>query len=424
MFKVFKSIGIAAVLLAPVTMATMHARAQVTAERMLPGEAYTPGLEYWIIIALRGEGNGVTVVETPPAGWTTGRIADNGAMQGDSIVWNLASVSGSDSVRYFAAPPEESRQDAVFSGTVDGTAIGGMTVMRNLIPFRFGEAVNLGPAVNSEYEDFTPRVSYDNTVLAFGSLRPGGYGTDDIWISERSNPDAPWPEPVNAGPLVNGEGPDYYPSFSADGLTLYFMSVDREGGLGAGDIWVSTRSGPGAPWGEPVNLGENVNSSSHDAAPSVSADGLTIYFESHRPGGLGEGDIWMSTRSSPDAPWQPAVNMGNAFNSPQQDGGVYIAPDSLSIFFHSARTPMFGPDDLYVATRKSAGGEWSAPINLGPRVNTSVFEISPSVTADGSALYFSDLYAAFRPDGFGGSDIWMVPILGPRSSAPHWAELK
>ncbi|GAG24989.1 unnamed protein product, partial [marine sediment metagenome] len=71
-----------------------------------------------------------------------------------------------------------------------------------------------------------------------------------------------------------------------------FCGSSRSGGVGGLDLWVATRPTASDPWGEPVNLGPTVNSSSLDDAASISADGSTVFFFSNRPGGVGSYDLW------------------------------------------------------------------------------------------------------------------------------------
>ena len=85
--------------------------------------------------------------------------------------------------------------------------------------------------------------------------------------------------PTNLGSTVNSQSDDTAPSISADGLSLFFDSF-RSGGSGGQDLWVTTRATISDPWGTPVNLGTTVNSSSHDAQPNISSDGLSLYFSS------------------------------------------------------------------------------------------------------------------------------------------------
>ncbi len=102
----------------------------------------------------------------------------------------------------------------------------------------------------------------------------------------------------------------------------------------------------------PTNLGPTVNSSAWDLAPNISADGLELFFISTRPGGSGDADIWVTTRATKE-------------------------------------------DD------------WGNPVNLGPTVNTLYGDDSPSISSDGSTLYFD----SDRSGGSGTWDIWQVSIV-------------
>src|SRR5262249_1300786 len=85
-------------------------------------------------------------------------------------------------------------------------------------------AVNLGPIVNSSFNDFAPAVSKDELSLYFSSDRPGGYGSTDIWVSRRNSRDAPWGPPVNLGPPVNTSFGERAPAFSRDSHWMFFVS--------------------------------------------------------------------------------------------------------------------------------------------------------------------------------------------------------
>ena len=108
--------------------------------------------------------------------------------------------------------------------------------------------------------------------------------------------------PTNLGPSINSVHAEGEPYISADGLSLYFSS-NRPVGFGAADIWVSRRASISEPWGDAANLGSQINTSYVDATNTLSADGLSLYFTSNRPGGSGSNDIWVSTRVSVTASW-------------------------------------------------------------------------------------------------------------------------
>ncbi len=100
---------------------------------------------------------------------------------------------------------------------------------------------------------------------------------------------AQWQPPENLGPNINTPVADNSCSISSDGNTLYFASF-RSGGVGSADIWVSEKTG--GIWQLPVNMGDSINTTSIDFTPCISNDGNYLYFMSlNRPGGLGGYDI-------------------------------------------------------------------------------------------------------------------------------------
>ena len=278
--------------------------------------------------------------------------------------------------------------------------------------FTFGAATNLGPTVNSEYGDYEACLSPDGLELYFCSNRPGGYGGYDIWVTKRARLEDPWGPPANLGPEINTSGWDAPGSLSADGLVLYME-------LSSQDIYTTTRATRDAPWGPRVNLGPIVNSSYTEALPIVSADGLELFLSSSRPGGYGNGDIWVSTRATSSDPWGTPVNLGSAANSLATiDAPTWISPDGLTLFFFSTdmRPGGFGAVDAWMTTRAAKGSPWGLPRNLGSSINTSDAEWITATSPDGRLCYFCDFGLGVkryspRPDGLGKADIWQAPIL-------------
>jgi len=250
--------------------------------------------------------------------------------------------------------------------------------------FIFGEPVNLGPPVNPAG---CPNISADGMELYFSSVRSGGYGQDDLWVTRRQRRNDPWGEPVNLGSTVNSSYQEWFSTISQDGLSLYFSST-RPGGSGGWDLWMTTRGTTDKDWGAPVNLGQTINSSADEYQPNILADGCTLLLCSSRPGGYGGLDIWITKRDTKNDTWGTLVNLGPPINTSAEDGRPSMSLDGLTLFFRTDRPGGFGGGDIWLTTRATTNDPWREPINLGPTVNTSSWECGPSISRDGATLYF------------------------------------
>ncbi|MCK4461901.1 MAG: PD40 domain-containing protein, partial [candidate division Zixibacteria bacterium] len=268
--------------------------------------------------------------------------------------------------------------------------------------------VNLGPILNSPYGDLSPSISADGSTLFFCSHRPGGFGGLDIWqatIMPLPDLKMSFGTPNHLGWDVNMNWTkDASPSVSADGLTLYFESHRLFGGYGAGDLWVTTRATTDDDWGRPTPLPEPVNSSYDEATPCVSADGLSLFFSSNRPGGYGNHDLWLTTRATKDGSWGTPVNLGPMVNSSVGETKPSISADSLSLFFDSDRPGGSGSWDIWLTSRPTSDDNWGAPVPLPPSVNSSSVDGEPSISVDGLMLFFT----SDRPGGYGDFDLWVT----------------
>ncbi|MHC4581294.1 MAG: LamG-like jellyroll fold domain-containing protein [Planctomycetota bacterium] len=272
--------------------------------------------------------------------------------------------------------------------------------------FTFGEPTNLGPISNSSAADAVPTISGDGLELYFTSDRPGGQGGNDIWVTTRDTIDDEWGTPMNLGPTVNSSFSESSPNISADGLTLYFTDwpSPRPGGVGGVDIWGTTRPTNEDEWGVPMNLGPTVNTGARDGGPSISADGLALFLYSNRSAGYGSNDIWVARRETIHDPWGTPVNLGPTVNTSSGECCPNISADGLSLFHGSRRPGGYGDNDLWVTTRATVSDPWGPSVNLGPTVNSSAGEDDASIWADGL------IFTSNRPGGVGSYDLWQVSI--------------
>ena len=153
----------------------------------------------------------------------------------------------------------------------------------------WGEPFNLGAPVNTIYWESQPAISPDGNTLYFVSNRPGGIGGYDIWKTQLSE-EGDWSTPVNLGPEINTPYDENTPFLHADGKTLYFSS-DGWPGMGNKDIFLSRLDNTGH-WSNPLNLGYPINSFSEESGLIVSPDGTEAFFSSNLKEGYGDMDIY------------------------------------------------------------------------------------------------------------------------------------
>jgi hypothetical protein len=281
----------------------------------------------------------------------------------------------------------------------------------------WSEPVNLGPVINGAgFDNRRPAIFSDGLSLYFSSNRPGGYGTNDLWVSHRATVDDPWGDPQNLGPAINypGSQETSAPNLSRDQHWLFFFATDRPGGYGGKDIWASYRpdTQDDLGWQSPINLGPGINTQYDDAGPGYFEDPATgtttLYFDCDRPGGMGDLDIYASTLQG-FARFGPAVLVPE-LSSPNRDGRPTIRNDGLEMFLTSNRPGGLGNGlNIWVSTRASTLDPWSTPVNLGAPINMDGFnDAASALSSDGNTMYFY----SNRPGGYGMNDLWMSTRLG------------
>ncbi len=238
-------------------------------------------------------------------------------------------------------------------------------------------------------------------VIYFSSNRPGGFGGWDLWTATPT-PDG-W-RVDNLGPQVNGPGDEVDPVLGSDGTSLFFSS-NRPGGQGGFDIYRTAFDLPTQAWRAPANLGETVNSPADERHPTVRADLWTLYFASDRPGGFGGFDLY-SAELVAGGQFSTAQNLGDQVNTAANEQAPAISGSGAALYFASDRPGGLGKLDLW---KTVSDGGWSAPVNLGPGVNSADDDTDPSVRLDDG--YFD--FASNRAGGRGGFDLYQASLQLP-----------
>ena len=314
--------------------------------------------------------------------------------------------------------------DAVHRLNVDGVAASEEAIMRRSLTLlcvlacytatpdtarrsaeAFGEwssPINVGPPVNTEYNDTYAILSRDELTMYFTSDRPGGLGGDDLWFTTRASLDDPWADPQNISAL-NTSAADSLAVLSSDEHVMFFHST-RLGGCGAGDIWMTRRHNRRSQeWNPPVNLGCVANTAATEIAPAFfenpETGQVTLFYGSNRPGSQGF-DVYASPVGE-DGYFGPGVLVPE-FSSAGRDTRIFIRRDGLEAFITSDRAGGQGLIDIWTSTWDTLSDTWSTPVDLSSPVNSASDDGSPWLSRDRTTLYFFST----RGLGYGQRDIW------------------
>lgn len=156
---------------------------------------------------------------------------------------------------------------------------------------------SLGTFVNTKYYEKGASMSANGNFLFFSSDRPGGYGGFDIYISKKL-PNNQWGEAFNLGPNINTEYDEIGPFFHPDASTLYFASQGHNT-MGGFDLFYSTINIEDAISSVPTNIGYPLNTTGDDVFITVTPDGKRAYYSSFKKEGLGYTDIYLITLNEP-----------------------------------------------------------------------------------------------------------------------------
>ena len=295
------------------------------------------------------------------------------------------------------------RKLSMVTGTVagGGLALATVAVVAAMSLGPWSQAISVesipgtGGNINTGALEGCAFVAQRGDVLYFASNRAGGLGGLDIWYSVRSD-DGGWRDPVNFT-AVNSAGDELCPMAHRNGQTLLFVST-RAGGCGGADIYVTRRHATRG-WLSPANLGCTINSAAAEASPTLTD--TELYFSSTRAGGSGGSDLYVSQFDGISF-GAPAPVPG--LNTAQDDSRPNLRRDGLEIFFDSNRPGGLGLVDIWTATRRSTSEPWSAPLNLGEHVNSTANDLRASLSWDATTIYFGST----RAGGEGSQDLYVT----------------
>ncbi len=201
--------------------------------------------------------------------------------------------------------------------------------------------INITPQLMSDGDQFVTGISYEGNTLL---LAKQDVFDSDIYISRYEN--GKWSKSKLISKSINSRYWESHASFSKSGDTIFFTS-NRRGGIGGMDIYSVAKEKNG-DWGEPVNLGANVNTELNEDTPFISADGKTLYFSSQGHMNMGGYDLFVSYFS--DTGWTVPENLHYPLSTTDEDLFYYPENNGERAYIHRILEGGNGHWDIYMVS--------------------------------------------------------------------------
>jgi len=257
--------------------------------------------------------------------------------------------------------------------------------------------------VNSDSaEEWSPFLSFDGLTLYFARVRSDTFYYGRIFEATRQQPVGPFTSVKEiSGPLNSSGGHNLLPWVSPDNLRMYYHN--ESGGRFA--LMLSERTSVAEPWPQGTSILELNGLGGQIQAPKLTPDELTIFFNAYEvPGGKGAYDLWMASRDDRNSPFGQVRNLSE-LNTTTSEWAPSVTPDGLTLYFASNRN---GSSQLFTATRTSLDGTFGPAEHLAFLDTPGWQNNHPYLSSDGTAFYFvrqlgddrttQDIYVSYIPE--------------------------
>ncbi len=270
---------------------------------------------------------------------------------------------------------------------------------------------NMGTSINTKYPDYVPLISADESVLYFTSRRPGSTGNltdawgnyyEDVYVSYNKNGE--WSTAQNIGEPINTKTHDACVALSADAqqMIIYRTSAD---GL-SGDLYTTQATTKG--WTSPEKLGPQINTEYKEVSACFSPEGNCIVFSSDKPGGFGGKDLYRVVKL-PNDKWSLPTNLGSSINTKYDEDAPFMSVDGNTLYYSSKGHETMGEYDIFKSKIKE---DWSfeKTEDVGYPVNTVGDDIFFVVNANAKHGYYSSLNENAGEVGYESEDIYIIDM--------------
>lgn len=275
---------------------------------------------------------------------------------------------------------------------------------------------NLGPNVNSEYDEMGPVISHDGKTLYFSvNYHPENEGgvadADEIWYAEAVS-DTKWGKRKRMQRPLNTVQANWVISVTPDNNSLLVANLYNPDGSPKGSgISLSQRTATGWSVPEQVYINDFINNSGWQQF-GLSSDRKVLLLSITGNPTLGDHDLYVSFLQN-DGTWSSPKNLGTVVNTMGDEASPFLAADGATLYYSTNGLPGFGQNDIYVTRRlDDTWLKWSEPENLGPAINTPASESYFTVPASGTYAYMNSTFKSL-----GKTDIFRLAL--PAALRPH-----
>ncbi len=288
----------------------------------------------------------------------------------------------------------------VISGTIIAVAGAEFSTQREIEM----QCANIGKEINTPGDDFYPSITADGLTMVF-SIKPVDMENSDIYISRFT--DGTW-SPAEPIEVLNTKYDEQTPYISSDGKILIFSS-NREGAIRppkgqsaiyylTNDLYISFYEN--GKWSAPQWLKGEVNTADNERAPSLSKDGKTLYFSRYSGDDIYSSKIYSASLEGIST--STVTLMPQPINSDYSDFGLMPSNSKPGFYFSSSRPGGLGLWDIYFVS--FIDNKYGEPVNLGAPINSESNDLS--ITERENKIFF----CSDRKEGSGKSDIYTITI--------------
>ncbi len=252
---------------------------------------------------------------------------------------------------------------------------------------------NMGETINTSSSDYNPVISDNESVLVYMTSLAF---YDAIKFSKKV--DGEWTEPINITPEIQSDGDQFANFVTRDGTELYLNKADNFNSDIYHSVYIDGK------WEKSKPLNKWINTKYYESHACVTADNSTLYFASNRKGSKGGTDIYVSKKDA-IGDWGEPLNIGDAINTKLSEDHPFISVDGKTLFFASQGHYSLGGYDVFYSEMQDDGG-WSKPVNLGYPVNTTDDDLFFVPVGKGDIGYQS----LFADDSYGSRDIYQYRL--------------